>query len=90
MNKQQVNYSTIEKECLALVLSLKHFEVYLSTPAQTITVYTDHNPLVFIQKMKNQNQRLLRWSLILQEFDIEVIHVKGKDNIIADALSRRL
>ena len=90
LNKQQVNYSTIEKECLALVLSLKHFEVYLSTPTQTITVYTDHNPLVFIQKMKNQNQRLLRWSLILQEFDIEVIHVKGKDNIIADALSRRL
>ena len=88
LNKHQLNYSTIEKECLALVLSLQHFEVYLSTTVKPTVVYTDHNPLVFLYRMRNQNRRLQRWSLILQEFNIEIRHIKGKDNFIADALSR--
>ena len=88
LNKHQLNYSTIEKECLALVLSLQHFEVYLSITVKPTVVYTDHNPLVFLHRMRNQNRRLQRWSLILQEFNIEIRHIKGKDNFIADALSR--
>ena len=87
-NKSQLNYSTIEKECLALVLAIKHFEVYLSSSSLPICVFSDHNPLVFINKMKNSNQRLLRWSLMLQEYNIEVRHIRGKDNVIADCLSR--
>jgi len=42
--------------------------------------------LTFIHKMKNKNQRLTRWSLILQ--DLEIKHIKGKDNVLADAFSR--
>ena len=57
-NKHQVNYSTTEKETLALLLSLQHFDVYLGSTT-TVEVYTDHNSLVFIEKMKNKNQRLL-------------------------------
>ena len=87
-NKSQLNCSTIEKECLALVLAIKHFEVYLSSSSLPICVFSDHNPLVFINKMKNSNQRLLRWSLMLQEYNIEVRHIRGKDNVIADCLSR--
>ena len=87
-NKSQKNYSTIEKECLALVLALQHFEVYVSSSGLPIVVYSDHNPLVFIHKMKNKNQRLLRWSLMLQEYVLEIRHIKGKDNVIADCLSR--
>ena len=87
-NKSQLNYSTIEKECLALVLAIKHFEVYLSSSSLPICVFSYHNPLVFINKMKNSNQRLLRWSLMLQEYNIEVRHIQGKDNVIADCLSR--
>ena len=87
-NKSQLNYSTIEKECLALVLAIQHFEVYLSSSSLPICVFSDHNPLVFINKMKNSNQRLLRWSLMLQEYNIEVRHIRGKDNVIADCLSR--
>ena len=87
-NQCQRNYSTIEKEALALVLALQHFEVYLGSPAGTVVVYTDHNPLTFLNKMKNKNQRLLRWSLFLQQFNLEIQHIKGKNNIIADALSR--
>ena len=59
-NKSQKNYSTIEKECLPLVLSLQHFEVYDTSSSLPIVVYSDHNPLVFIDKMKDKNQRLLR------------------------------
>ena len=88
LNKHQRNYSTIEKECLALILALTHFEVYISSSAvHPIIVFSDHNPLTFIDKVRCKNQRLLRWSLMLQEFNIEIRHIRGKDNIIADALS---
>ena len=87
-NKSQRNYSTIEKECLALVLALQHFEVYVSSSSLPIVVYSDDNPLVFIHKMKDKNQRLLRWSLRLQEYVLEIRHIKGKDSVIADCLSR--
>lgn len=88
LEPHQKNYSTIEKECLALLLSLQHFDVYLSVTMYPVLVYTDHNPLIFIHKMKNKNQRLTRWSLQLQEFDVVIQHIKGVDNVIADALSR--
>ena len=85
--KHQRSYSTIEKETLSLVLSLQKFECYLQGTRE-ILVYTDHNPLTFIEKMKTHNQRLLRWALFLQKFNLKVCHIKGKDNVIADALSR--
>ena len=47
-----------------------------------------HNPLTFIHKMTNKNQRLLRWILMLQEHNLDVRHIKDKDNIISGALSR--
>ena len=83
-NKHQKNYSTVEKECL----SLQHFEVYLTSSSSPIVVFSDHNPLTFIHKMKNKNQRLLRWSLFLQEYNLDIRHIRRKDNIIPDALSR--
>ena len=65
-NKHQRNYSTVEKECLSLILALQHFEVYLASSVAPIVIFTDHNPLTFIHKMKNKNQCLLRRSLMLQ------------------------
>jgi hypothetical protein len=88
LNKHQKKYSAIEKECLALLLSLQHFEVYLSACSSDVIVYTDRNPLTFINKMKNKNQRILRWSLLLQEYNLDIRHIRCKDNVIADALSR--
>ena len=87
-DKHQRNYSTSEKETLALVLALQHFDFYLSAATFPIQIYTDHNPLVFLSRMKNKNQRLLRWSLALQAYDLKITHIRGKDNIVADALSR--
>ena len=87
-NRHQVNYSTIEKETLALILVLKHFDVYVSNPAYTVHVYSDHDPLTYVLKMKNVSKKLMRWSLFLQEYQIEIHHIKGRENILADALSR--
>jgi hypothetical protein len=87
-DQHRANYSTIEKECFALLSALQHFDVYLCMTMHPILVFTDHNPLTFIHKMRNKNQRLTRWSLMLQEYDVSIRHIKGKDNVIADALSR--
>ena len=74
---------------LALVMALQQFDFYL-TPAQfPVQVYTDHNPLVFLNKMKDKNQRLLRWNLALQSYDLCIKHIPGKENVLADALSRK-
>ena len=84
--KYQRKYSVVEKETLGLVLALEHFDVYLGS--FKIKVYTDHNPLTFLKTMKNKNQRLVRWSLALQEYNLEIQHIPGSENVVADALSR--
>lgn len=84
----QQNYSTIEKETLALILALQHFEVYVSCSAGPVIIYTDHNPLTFLSTLKSPNQRLIRWALFLQAFSLDIRHIRGRDNLLADALSR--
>lgn len=81
-------YSTIEKEALALVRTLVHFKPYVTNFSFPIEIWTDHNPLVFIERMKGANQRILRWALQLQEFSLVIKHIKGSENRIPDALSR--
>lgn len=87
-NRSQRNYSTIEKEALALLFAVQHFEVYVGSSTFPVIVYTDHNPLTFISRMRNQNQRLMRWFLIFQEYNLDIRYKKGTDNVVADALSR--
>lgn len=84
----QRSYSTIEKEALALLMALEKFAVYLDNSAEEIIVYSDHNPLQFVNHMKNKNQRLSRWCLALQPYNLKIIHIKGKENVLADMLSR--
>lgn len=87
-NKHQLNYSTIEKETLALLLALQHFEVYVGSSSLQVVVYTDHNPLVFLSRMYNHNKRLMRWALIVQDYNLDARHKRGSKNVVADALSR--
>ena len=87
-NVAQRNYSVIEQELLAIILALQHFEVYVPAHGPTVTVYSDHSPLQFLNRFKFKNTRLTRWSLLLQEYDLIVHHVKGTDNKVADCLSR--
>ena len=79
-------YSTIEKDCLAIVRAVSVLREYLE--GREFEIETDHFPLQWLNKMKGQNQRLLRWSLLLQEFTFKIHHIKGKDNKLADTLSR--
>jgi hypothetical protein len=51
-------------------------------------VYTDHNPLIFLNRMANHNAKLLRWSLELQQYNLTIKHIAGKRNILPDILSR--
>ena len=86
-NTHQLAYSTIEKELLSLVLAIKKFDCYLHGASQT-QVFTDHNPLLFLERSKGHNQRLLRWALFLQNYNLKMNHIKGSQNLMADALSR--
>ncbi|KAL2082452.1 hypothetical protein ACEWY4_022270 [Coilia grayii] len=88
LNRHQAAYSTVEKEALGLVLAVQHFEVYLAGGVGDTVVYTDHNPLTFLAKFSGSNQRVFRWSLILQPYSLVIKHLPGKDNVIADTLSR--
>ena len=82
-NKHQKNYSTAEKECLSLILALQHFEVYPTSLSSPIIVFSDLNPLTFIHKMKNKNQRLFRWSLLLQEYNLDIRHIRGISSVVS-------
>ena len=59
-NKHQKNNSTTEKDCLSLIPALQYFEVYLTPSSSPTVVFSDHNPLIFLHKMENGNQGLLR------------------------------
>ena len=82
----QRNYPTPEKELLAVVMSIEHFHTYLY--GAPFTVYTDHMPLTFVPEKRNTHQRMERWMLRLSLYQFNIKYKAGKDNIVADALSR--
>ena len=84
----QRNYADIEQELLAILSALQHFEIYVPAYGPRVTIYSDHSPLQFLDKSKFKNVRLTRWSLLLQEYNLEVRHIKGVDNVVADCLSQ--
>mmetsp|Transcript_60919 Transcript_60919/g.125512 ORF Transcript_60919/g.125512 Transcript_60919/m.125512 type:complete len:1332 (-) Transcript_60919:1893-5888(-) len=82
------NDTTREQELLAIKCCLSNWRHYLQGPS--IEVYTDHDSLRFINSQANLTGRLARWFEFLQEYNIaEIKHVKGVENVVADALSRR-
>ena len=80
------NYAVIEKECLAIVWAVKKFEFYLY--GRVFEIHTDHKPLVYINVRKSVNKRIMRWSMVIQEFCFRLVAVKGRDIVGADFLSR--
>ncbi|XP_076036537.1 uncharacterized protein LOC143022279 [Oratosquilla oratoria] len=87
-NKHLRNYATVEKEALSLFLALEHFRVYLGSTVHPVRVLRDHNPLTFVERMRRTNQRLLRWALAIQPFNLTISHIRGSMNLLADAISR--
>ncbi|CAN6570916.1 unnamed protein product [Malus baccata var. baccata] len=86
LNDAQLNYSTTEKELLAIVFALEKFRSYLV--GSKVIVFSDHAALRYLMTKKDAKPHLIRWILLLQEFDLEVRDKKGSDNVVADHLSR--
>ncbi|GJW44389.1 reverse transcriptase domain-containing protein [Tanacetum coccineum] len=86
MTEAETNYTTTEKEMLAVVYAFEKFRSYLIMNKSI--VYTDHSALKYLFNKKDAKARLLRWVLLLQEFDFKVIDTKGAENYAADHLSR--
>nr|GEY15008.1 hypothetical protein [Tanacetum cinerariifolium] len=86
MTQAESNYTTTEKEMLAVVYAFEKFRSYLIM--NKIIVYTDHSALKYLFSKKDAKARLLHWILLLQEFEFKVIDTKGAENYAADHLSR--
>nr|GFA53443.1 DNA-directed DNA polymerase [Tanacetum cinerariifolium] len=80
------NYTTTKKEMLAVVYAFEKFRSYLIMNKSI--VHTDHSTLKYLFAKKDAKARLLRWVLLLQEFDFKVLDTKGAENLMADHLSR--
>lgn len=86
LDDAQIKYATTEKELLAVVYAFEKFRSYLV--GSKVIVHTDHAALKYLMTKKDAKPRLLRWILLLQEFDIEIRDKRGAENGVADHLSR--
>jgi len=86
LNSAQMNYTTTEKELLAVVFVCDKFRSYLV--GSPVVVFSDHAALKYLLSKKDSKARLVRWILLLQEFDITIKDKKDTENIVADHLSR--
>nr|GEX32402.1 reverse transcriptase domain-containing protein [Tanacetum cinerariifolium] len=86
MTEAQIHYTTTEKEMLDVVYAFEKFRPYLVLSKSI--VYTDHSALKHLLNKQDTKPRLLRWVLLLQEFDITILDKKGYENLAADHLSR--
>ncbi|CAA7039982.1 unnamed protein product [Microthlaspi erraticum] len=86
LDEAQCKYATTEKELLAIVFAFEKFRSYLV--GSKVIVHSDHAALRYLLSKKDAKPRLLRWILLLQEFDLEIKDRRGADNGVADHLSR--
>lgn len=86
LNKAEKNYATIEKELLAIVWAIKYFRPYLY--GRSFKILTDHRPLIYLFNMRDPSSRLMKFRMIIEEYDFTIEYVRGKNNAAADALSR--
>ena len=86
LSSAERNYSTIEKECLAIVWGIKTFRLYLN--GVPFVLLTDHEPLKYMDSGKYINARLMRWAMFLQSYNFRVEAIKGSENVGLDYLSR--
>ena len=86
LNDVQLNYATAEKELLTVVFAFDKFRPYLI--GNKVIVFTDHSAIKYLMTKKDAKPRLIRWVLLLQEFDVDIRDKKGSKNMVVDHLSR--
>lgn len=86
LSQTQQNWATIEREAYAVVFALRKFRNFIF--GASIIVYSDHNPLTYLNDCAPKSAKLTRWSLGLQEFDLQFRFKSGRSNMAADFLSR--
>lgn len=86
LTKAERNYSVTERECLAVVFAVDKFRPYVE--GVKFTIITDHHSLLWLNRMKDPAGKLARWSVKLNQFSFDLLHRKGKFNVVPDALSR--
>ncbi|CAM4708783.1 unnamed protein product [Caretta caretta] len=87
LSERESNWSVGEKECYAIVYALEKLRPYVW--GRRFHLQTDHAALKWLHTVKENNKKLLRWSLALQDFDFDIQHIAGASNKVADALSRK-
>src|SRR5215216_3555103 len=85
LDSAQRNYATTEKKILAVVFAGDKFRSYIVD--SKVTIHTDHTAIEYLMEKKDAKPRLIRWVLLLQEFDLRITDRKGAENPIADNLS---
>lgn len=88
LSATEANYATNERELLAIVWALKNLRHFLYG-ISGIHIFTDHQPLTFAMSDKNPNSKMKRWRAFIEEFAPKFFYKPGKENIVADALSRQ-
>lgn len=88
MSPAEQNYHPQEQELLAIVEALRHWRAYLH--GRPFIVNTDHESLKYLQTQDHLSSRQVRWMENLIEFDFQIRYIKGKTNVVADALSRTI
>ena len=86
LNEAQRNYTTTEKELLAVVYALDKFRAYLV--GLDIIIFTDHSALKYLLIKQDAKARFIRWVLLLQEFKLQIKDKKGVENVVEDHLSK--
>lgn len=86
LNRCERNYTTTERECLAVIWAIERLRPYIE--GSKFFVITDHYSLVWLNRLESPVGRLARWAVRLQQYDYEIIHRKGKEHVVPDALSR--
>ena len=86
LNEAQRNYTTMENKLLAVVYALDKFRAYLV--GSFIVIFTDHSALKYLLTKQDAKAMLIRWVLLLQEFNIQIKDKKGVENVVTDHLSR--
>src|SRR3954470_5876870 len=86
LDSAQKNYATTEKEFLEVVFACDKYRRYIVD--SKVIIHNDHAAIKYLMEKKDAEPRLIRWVLLLQEFDLQIVNRKGAENLVANNLSR--